>query len=84
VAHSVFWATTAMTLLSLGFLRLICVLRYLAIALFGVTICKVMLIDMANLEMIYRIVSFIVLGRLLLLASLLHQKLSERILRPTK
>ena len=81
---SVFWALAAIFYLCIGFARMIAVLRYVAIVLFGVTVCKVMLIDMANLEMIYRIVSFIVLGLLLLLASLLYQKLSERILHPAK
>lgn len=78
---SVLWAVAAIVYLGIGFARMVALLRYLAIALFGMTICKVMLVDMANLDMIYRIVSFIVLGVLLLAASLLYQKLSERILK---
>lgn len=81
VGLSVFWSVTAIMLLSIGFMKMVSQLRYLAIAVFALTSVKVLLIDMANLDMIYRIVSFIVLGVLLLAASLLYQKLSERILK---
>ena len=67
---------SAVALLAIGFARRIAPLRYLAIALFGVTIIKVFVVDLANLETVYRIVSFIVLGVLLLAASFLYQQLS--------
>lgn len=77
---SVFWGLTAITMLVIGFVRLFTELRYLAIGLFGVTIIKVFLVDLSNLKMVYRIVSFIALGLLLLGASYLYQKLSSRLL----
>jgi len=80
VALSVFWSVYAVIVLGIGFARLIAPLRYLAIALFGITVIKVFIVDLSHLEMIYRIVSFIVLGVLLLAASFLYQQLSARIL----
>ncbi len=80
VALSIFWSVFAVALLGIGFARLIAPLRYLAIAVFGITVVKVFLIDLSHLEMVYRIVSFIVLGVLLLAASFLYQQLSSRIL----
>ena len=80
VALSVFWSVSAVVLLAIGFARRIAPLRYLAITLFGVTVLKVFIVDLANLETVYRIVSFIVLGILLLAASFLYQQLSARIL----
>ena len=80
VALSVFWSVSAVVLLAIGFGRRIAPLRYLAIALFGITVVKVFVVDLANLETVYRIVSFIVLGVLLLAASFLYQQLSARIL----
>jgi uncharacterized membrane protein len=80
VALSIAWGLMAIIQLSIGFARLVSVLRYMAIGLFGLTIAKVFLVDLAHLEMVYRIISFIGLGLLLLGASLLYQKLSPRIL----
>lgn len=82
VALSVYWSGAATTFLIIGFARRLAPLRYVAIALFGLTVLKVFLVDLSHLETIYRIISFFVLGVLLLLASLLYQKLSARISTP--
>lgn len=79
VALSIFWGVAAIAMLIVGFARLINILRYMAIALFGLTVLKVFIVDLSHLEMIYRVVSFMALGVLLLLASLLYQKLAPRI-----
>jgi len=79
VALSVQWSVTAVVLLAVGFARLSNLLRYMAIGLFGITVIKIFLVDLSHLEMVYRIVSFIVLGLLLLVASLLYQRLEARI-----
>jgi uncharacterized membrane protein len=80
VALSILWSLFAVIVLGIGFARLIAPLRYLAIVLFGMTVIKVLVVDLANLETLYRIISFIVLGALLLAASFLYQQLSARIL----
>lgn len=53
-------------------------LRVLALALLGVTIIKVFVVDLAGLDRIYRIVSFIVLGAILLAVSFLYQRAQRR------
>ncbi|HZN12322.1 MAG TPA: DUF2339 domain-containing protein [Blastocatellia bacterium] len=53
-------------------------LRVLALALLGVTIIKVFVVDLAGLDRIYRIVSFIILGAILLTVSFLYQRAQRR------
>ena len=79
VALSLSWGLNATGLLIIGFLRRVTVLRHLALGLFALTVVKVLLFDLANLEMIYRIISFAVSGVLLMFASLLYQRLSARL-----
>lgn len=73
---SVYWSVGAAAILVVGFVRKNSALRIMAISCFGLTLLKVVLVDLSYLEMIYRIVSFIVLGVLLLGASLMYQRLS--------
>lgn len=80
VAVSVLWSLHATGSLILGFARRIATMRRFALALYLVTVGKVFLFDLARLAVIHRIVSFLVLGTLLLFASLLYQWLSARIL----
>ncbi|HNQ21615.1 MAG TPA: DUF2339 domain-containing protein [Phycisphaerae bacterium] len=75
---SVFWSAAAVLALVLGIVRRHLVLRWAALVLFGVTVLKAFLIDLAHLEMVYRIVSFGVLGALLMAASLLYHNLAGR------
>jgi uncharacterized membrane protein len=81
VALSVFWSVLATVLLAVGFIRRIGPLRYFALALYAVTLVKVFFVDLAHLEMVHRVISFAVLGVMLLAASLLYQKLSSRLTR---
>lgn len=69
MALSVLWAGYAAGLAALGFVRRIAVARWAALALFALTIIKAMLVDIAQLEQIYRIIVFAVLGILLLLVA---------------
>ena len=68
------WSVSAIVTLVIGLVGDLRGLRYLSVALFGVTIVKAVVVDLSYLEMIYRIVSFAVLGVLLLTASLFYQK----------
>ena len=54
-------------------------IRLGAIALFGLTVAKVFLVDLSQLDAIYRILSFVVLGGILLLASFLYTRFRSRI-----
>jgi uncharacterized membrane protein len=67
MALSVLWAAYAAALAALGFVRRIASVRWAALALFALTVIKAMLVDIAQLQQIYRIIVFFVLGILLLL-----------------
>ena len=69
MALSVVWAAYAAALAAYGFVRRVAVIRWAALVLFAFTIVKAMLVDIAELEKLYRIIVFAVLGILLLLVS---------------
>jgi uncharacterized membrane protein len=77
---SVLWAIFATSLMILGFVRNQELLRGCSILLYAVTILKVFLRDMANVDTPYRILSFLVLGLLLVGASYLYHRFKDRIL----
>jgi uncharacterized membrane protein len=59
---SIFWAFFAGAVLAAGFWRKLLPLRLLALGLFGLTLAKVILIDLAGLPGIYRIAAFFFLA----------------------
>jgi uncharacterized membrane protein len=69
MALSVLWAAYAFALAAFGFVRRVAVIRWAALALFAVTVVKAMLVDIAQLQKLYRIIVFFVLGILLLLVA---------------
>ena len=71
---SVIWATYGGALLVVGLIRQSRLLRVMALLLLSATTLKVFFWDLASLDKIYRIVSFIVLGAILLAVSYLYQK----------
>ncbi len=76
---SILWTCYATGLIVVGLARKSALLRWQALALFGVVLAKVFLFDLSFLERLYRILSFLVLGLLLLLVSFLYQrKLAEQ------
>ena len=74
VGLSLLWTLYAAAALAWGFLRSNRVLRYAALALFGLTVLKVFVVDLGAVKTAYRILSFLVLGVVLLLVSLVYQK----------
>lgn len=68
------WGTYATALTAAGFRQGYAPIRYLAIAVFGVTVVKVFTVDFSQLDSIYRILSSIALGLLLMGASYLYQR----------
>ena len=79
-AISVLWTVYSIALISIGFLKTKAFLRQFAIGLFGVTMVKVFFIDMSNVSTPYRIISFTVLGVMLIGASYLYHRFKDRIL----
>jgi len=69
MALSVLWSVYAGVLAAVGFVRRSAGVRWAGLALFGVTVIKVMIIDIARLEQLYRIIVFLVLGVLLLVVA---------------
>ncbi|MBI2543673.1 MAG: DUF2339 domain-containing protein [Candidatus Rokubacteria bacterium] len=74
VGLSVLWTLYAAAAMAWGFVRSVPVVRYAALALFGLTIGKVFVVDLATISTLYRIVSFLVLGLVLLGVSFVYQK----------
>jgi uncharacterized membrane protein len=72
---SLAWAAYAVMLVAAGLRWRYRPVRYLAIALFGVTMAKVFFVDLARLDRVYRMLSVIGLGLLLLVASYMYQRL---------
>lgn len=69
MALSVMWSIYAALLMVVGFLRRAAAIRWVALSLFAVTIIKVMMVDIAVLQQLYRIIAFLVLGLLLLVVA---------------
>ncbi|BCS35268.1 hypothetical protein TBR22_A44950 [Luteitalea sp. TBR-22] len=76
VALSVSWALYAVGLVAAGFWRAYAPARYLAIALFGLTLVKVMTKDIAELDRVYQMLSVLGVGALLVAASYLYQRVA--------
>jgi hypothetical protein len=78
VGLSVLWTVYAALALAWGFARRNPAVRYAALALLGLTVFKVFAVDFAAAKTSLRILSFLVLGVVLLLVSLVYQKLLGR------
>jgi uncharacterized membrane protein len=72
--YSALWMSYGAMLMFVGFLRRSAFVRWQALLLLGVTIAKVFIHDVFELDLAYRIVSFIVLGILLLGISFAYQR----------
>jgi uncharacterized membrane protein len=76
---SIVWGLYATGMLSIGFWKRVMPLRLAALALFAVTAGKLLLVDMANVGQIYRIISFFVMGLLMVAASYLYHKAEKNL-----
>jgi uncharacterized membrane protein len=72
--YSALWMCYGAVLMAIGFWRRVAFLRWQALVLIAFTIAKVFIYDLSNLDKGYRIVSFIVLGVLLLAISFVYQR----------
>jgi len=69
MALSVVWALYAAALAAIGFVRRSSATRWASLSLFALTVVKAMLVDIAQLQQLYRIIVLLVLGVLLLLVT---------------
>jgi uncharacterized membrane protein len=81
VAFSIFWSVFAVSAVVAGFRFRTAGLRYFGLGLFAVTLLKVVLLDMSQVQTGYRVLSFLGLGLLLMGTSVLYGKLSPVLLR---
>lgn len=77
---SIYWGIYGIALVATGFWQRIAFVRYSGLALLSITLVKVGLIDTAQLEGIYRPMSYIAIGLLFVITSVGYAKLSPRIL----
>jgi len=72
--YSALWMGYGGMLMVIGFLKRSSFVRWQALALMAATICKVFVYDVSSLDKGYRIVSFLVLGALLMGVSFVYQR----------
>ena len=78
VMISVTWGAYATALILVGLSRRYAPIRYFGIALFALTILKVFVQDLSHLKQIYRVLSVMGLGILLLVTSYLYQRMRDK------
>jgi len=74
MTYSIAWALFALGLLLVGMHRQLAPVRYAGLALFVITLVKLFLHDLAQLDQLYRIGAFIAVAVLLIGASYLYQR----------
>ena len=74
LALTVMWTVYATALLGLGFRLSRARLRWLGMAMYGVSVVKLFLVDMANVQQLYRILAFFVLAVVLGLVARTYQR----------
>jgi uncharacterized membrane protein len=77
---TVIWGVYAAGLLAIGFWRRLRALRLAGLGLFALAALKLVLVDLMGVQDIYRIVSFVALGLLMVAASYLYHRLERRLL----
>ena len=75
---SIAWAGYAAVLLGLGFRRASRALRLGGLGLLGMVAAKLVLHDLAGAAPIYRVLSFLVVGALMIAVSLAYHRLERR------
>lgn len=80
VSLSINWTIYSIILLALGILKKSTISRLSAISIFGVVIFKVFLFDTSNLSTLYKFISFLTLGVILLFTGFLYNRYKDRIM----
>jgi uncharacterized membrane protein len=74
LTYSIAWAIFALLLLIVGIRNAVKPVRYASMALLGITILKLFLHDLSQLEQLYRIAAFIIVAIIAMIASFLYQR----------
>ncbi len=75
---SVVWGVFALALITVGILKKVSACRWCGLALFGVTVVKIFLLDLRHLDSLYRIIAFALLGVALLAGAVLYIRFHDR------
>jgi uncharacterized membrane protein len=78
-ALSIYWGVYAIAVIALGFARRDPASRYAGLALLAVTLAKVFLVDMAEVGTVYKVLSFVGVGLLLVATSIGYARLAPRL-----
>jgi uncharacterized membrane protein len=78
LALSLLWTLYASALIAIGIKRRVPLLRWQALFLFGLVVAKVFFYDSSYLQRLYRIISFLILGLVLLVVSFLYQSKTSK------
>jgi uncharacterized membrane protein len=82
-ALSIYWGLYAIATVAVGFAWRSSVCRYAGLALLAITLGKVLTVDMAEVRYVYRVLSFLGMGLLLVATSVGYSKLAPRLSSPT-
>lgn len=74
MSYSIAWAIFALLLLIVGIRNAVKPVRYASMGLLGITILKLFLHDLSQLEQLYRIAAFIIVAVIAMIASFLYQR----------
>ena len=74
VALSMFWGIVALGAIVIGLVRDVRELRYGGLALLGLSVAKVFAYDLSELDSLYRVLSFIAVGIVLLVGAYAYQR----------
>ncbi len=78
-ALSIYWGLYAIATVAVGFAWRSSVCRYAGLALLAITLGKVLTVDMAGVRYVYRVLSFLGMGLLLVATSVGYSKLAPRL-----
>ena len=84
MSYSIAWASFALLLLIIGIRQNVRPVRYASLGLLGVTILKLFLHDLSQLDQLYRIAAFVVVAIIAIFASFLYQRFLGLSHKPTR
>jgi Predicted membrane protein (DUF2339) len=84
MSYSIAWALFALLLLIIGIRQTAKPVRYAGLGLLGVTILKLFLHDLSQLDQLYRIAAFVVVAIIAIFASFLYQRFLGLSAKPTQ
>ncbi|MGH2807069.1 MAG: DUF2339 domain-containing protein [Actinomycetota bacterium] len=80
-SYSALWATYSALMFVIGVVRNQPWARYVGVGLFGLTIVKMVSVDLWELEILHRMIAFLGLGALLLACSLMYNRMRDLVVR---